>query len=114
MGRPIPRRASPSSPPRRSGCSRSGGPLWETSAWFVPIIAVSCLRGRARIAVVALAPLSMLTYDTLTWLGSDDPGVYTLCWNAAYWLTVSTLVIAGTCASARLVPIVAELDAARD
>src|SRR4051812_5940998 len=59
------------------------GSSWETSAWFVPIIAVSCLRGRARVAVVALAPLSMLTYDTLTWLGIDDPSAYALCWNAA-------------------------------
>jgi len=90
------------------------GGSWETSAWFVPITAISCLRGRARIAVVALAPLSMLTYDTLTWLSTDDPSLYALCWNAAYWLVVSTLVVAGTCASARLVPIVAELDAARD
>jgi two-component system sensor histidine kinase DesK len=90
------------------------GLAWETSAWFVPIIAIPCLRGRTRIAVVALAPLAMLTYDTLTWIGTDDPSAYALCWNAAYWLTVSSLVVAGTCASARLVPIVAELDAARD
>src|SRR5689334_216285 len=66
------------------------GGSWETSAWFVPITAISCLRGRARIAVVALAPLSMLTYDTLTWLSTDDPSLYALCWNAAYWLVVST------------------------
>src|SRR5204863_381595 len=55
------------------------GSPWETSAWFVPITAVPCLRGRARIAVVALAGLSMLTYDTLTWLGTDDPSAYALC-----------------------------------
>jgi signal transduction histidine kinase len=90
------------------------GIVWETSAWFVPILAVSCLRGRTRIAVVALAPLAMLTYDTLTWIGADDPSAYAVCWNAAYWLVVSSLVVAGTCASTRLVPIVAELDAARD
>ncbi len=90
------------------------GLAWETSAWFVPITAIACLRGRARIALVALAPLSMLTYDTLTWLGTDDPSAYALCWNAVYWLTVSSLVVAGTCASARLVPIVAELEDARD
>jgi two-component system sensor histidine kinase DesK len=64
--------------------------------------------------VVALAPLAMLTYDTLTWLGSADPSADALCWNAVSWLTVSSLVVAGTCASAGLVPIVAELDAARD
>jgi signal transduction histidine kinase len=90
------------------------GIAWETSAWFVPIAAVVCLRGRARVAVVVLAPLAMLTYDTLTWLGTGDPTAYALVWNAAYWLTVSSLVVAGVCASARLVPIVAELDAARD
>jgi two-component system sensor histidine kinase DesK len=90
------------------------GLSWETSSWFVPIIAVWCLRGRARIAVVVVAPLAMLTYDTVTWLGTDDPSAYELVWNAAYWLTIFGLVVAGTCASARLVPIVAELDAARD
>ncbi|HEV7750993.1 MAG TPA: histidine kinase [Baekduia sp.] len=90
------------------------GIAWETSLWFVLIAAGACLRGRARIAVVVAAPLAMLTYDTFTWVGSDDPSTYALVWNAAYWLTVSSLVVAGVCASARLVPIVAELDAARD
>jgi signal transduction histidine kinase len=90
------------------------GIAWETSGWFVPIAAVSCLRGRARVAVVVLAPAAMLTYDTLTWVSEADPSAYALVWNAAYWLTVSSLVVAGVCASARLVPIVAELEAARD
>ena len=90
------------------------GIRWETTAWFVPVVAISCLRGRARIAMVALAPIAMLTYDTLTWLGTADPTTYELCWNAAYWTTIFSLVVAGVCSSARLVPIVAELDAARD
>ena len=90
------------------------GIAWETSLWFVVIVAVACLRGRARIAVVVLAPLAMLAYDTGTWLDAADPSTYALAWNAAYFLTVSSLVAAGVIASARLVPIVAELDAARD
>lgn len=90
------------------------GSTWETSSWFVLIAAVACLRGRARIASVAIAPLAMITYDTLTWLGSAHPSTYALVWNAAYWLTISGLVAAGMIASARLVPIVAELDTARD
>ena len=90
------------------------GIAWETSLWFVLIAAVACLRGRARVAVVVIAPLAMLTYDTVTWLGSAHPSTYALVWNAAYWMTVSSLVAAGMIASARLVPIVAELDAARD
>jgi two-component system, NarL family, sensor histidine kinase DesK len=56
----------------------------------------------------------MVAYDTLTWLGAAQPSTYALVWNAAYLLTVSSLVAAGMTASARLVPIVAELDAARD
>ncbi len=90
------------------------GVAWETSLWFVLIAAVACLRGRARIAVVVLAPLAMLAYDTGTWLDGATPSTYALVWNAAYFLTVSGLVAAGMTASARLVPIVAELDAARD
>jgi signal transduction histidine kinase len=90
------------------------GIVWETSAWFVAIAAVTCLRGRPRVAIVLLAPLSMLAYDTVTWVDTDDPSTYALVWNVAYWLTVSSLVVAGVCASARLVRIVAELDAARD
>jgi signal transduction histidine kinase len=90
------------------------GMVWETSSWFVPIIAVACLRGPARIAVVVLAPAAMLTYDTAEWLRIADPTTYAVFWNAAYWVVVSSLVIAGVCASVRLVPIVAELDAARD
>ncbi|HWH94202.1 MAG TPA: histidine kinase [Baekduia sp.] len=90
------------------------GSPWETCAWFVAIAAVLCLRGRARVAVAVLAPAAMVTYDTLTWLDSVDPSTYALCWNVAYWMTVSSLVVAGVCASARLVPIVAELDAARE
>jgi two-component system sensor histidine kinase DesK len=90
------------------------GIAWETSLWFVLIAAVACLRGRARIAVVVTAPLAMLSYDTVTWLESAHPSGYALGWNAAYFLIVSSLVVAGVCASARLVPIVAELDAARD
>jgi signal transduction histidine kinase len=93
---------------------RAFGPAWETAAWFVPITAIWCLRGRARVVVVVLAPAAMLTYDTLTWLHDGDPTTYELVWNAAYWVTVSSLVVAGVCASARLVPIVAELEAARD
>jgi signal transduction histidine kinase len=90
------------------------GISWETSGWFVPITAVACLRGRARIAVVVLAPLAMLAYDMVEWRTFADPTTYALCWNAAYWTVVTTLVVAGMCASVRLVPIVAELDAARD
>lgn len=90
------------------------GMAWETSTWFVAITAVACLRGRARIAIAVLSPLAALTYDTLTWLGQADPTTYAVCWNAAYWLVVTSLVIAGLSASVRLVPIVAELDAARD
>ncbi len=90
------------------------GVAWETSVWVVPITAMACLRGPVRIAVVVLAPAAMLTYDTLWWLSVADPSTYALCWNAAYWVVISTLVIAGVCASVRLVPIVAELDAARD
>ncbi len=90
------------------------GIAWETSLWFVLIAAVACLHGRLRIAVVVVAPLAMLAYDTLTWLGSAHPSTYALVWNAAYFLTVSSLVAAGVIASARLVPIVAELDLARD
>jgi signal transduction histidine kinase len=90
------------------------GIAWETSAWFVPIVAVACLRGRALVAVIVLAPAAMLTYDTVWWLGQADPTPYAVCWNAAYWVVVSTLVVAGVSASVRLVPIVAELDAARD
>jgi two-component system sensor histidine kinase DesK len=58
--------------------------------------------------------VAMVTWDTFTWLDASDPSSYALVWNAAYWLTVSSLVVAGVCASARLVRIVAELDAARD
>ncbi len=90
------------------------GIAWETSAWFVAIVAVSCLRGRPRVGVLVLAPLVMLAYDTVTWIGSADPGAYALGWNAVYWLTIYSLVVAGTCSSARLVPIVAELEIARD
>lgn len=90
------------------------GITWETSAWIVAVVAVSCLRGRARAAIVALAPLAMLAYDTGWWLHTDDPSTYALCWNAVYWMTIFGLVVAGVCASARLVPMVAELDAARD
>ena len=90
------------------------GMAWETAAWFVPIAAISCLHGRARIIVVVVAPLAMATYDTVTWVGTADPSLYAVCWNVMYWLTVSSLVVAGVYASARLVPIVAELDAARD
>ncbi len=90
------------------------GIAWETSLWFVLVAAVACLDGRARVAVVLLAPLAMLSYDTLTWLGSAQPSIYALVWNAAYFLTVSSLVTAGFAASARLVQMVAELDAARD
>lgn len=90
------------------------GIAWETSVWVVPITAMACLRGPVRIAVVVLAPVAMLTYDTLWWLSVADPSTYALCWNAVYWLVVSTLVVAGVWASVRLVPIVAELDAARD
>ncbi len=90
------------------------GIAWETSLWFVLIAAGTCLRGRARIAVVVVAPVAMLTYDTLTWVGSDNPSTYALVWNAVYFLTVSSLVAAGVIASASLVPIVAELDRARN
>jgi signal transduction histidine kinase len=90
------------------------GVAWETSLWFVLIAAVACLRGRSRVAVVILAPLAMLAYDTGTWVDAANPSAYALVWNAAYFLTVSSLVAAGMTASARLVPIVAQLDAARD
>jgi two-component system sensor histidine kinase DesK len=90
------------------------GIQWETSAWLVTVAAVACLRGRVRVAVAALAPLAMLAYDTVTWLDADDPTLYALGWNAVYWVTIFGLVAAGVCASARLVPMVAELDAARD
>jgi signal transduction histidine kinase len=90
------------------------GIAWETSLWFVLIAAVACLRGRARVSVVVLAPVAMLAYDTATWLDAANPSTYALVWNAAYFLTVSSLVAAGVIASARLVPIVSELDAARD
>jgi two-component system sensor histidine kinase DesK len=56
----------------------------------------------------------MASYDTVTWVRTADPSVYALCWNVVYLLTVTSLVIAGVSASARLVPMVAELDAARD
>jgi hypothetical protein len=48
----------------------------------------------------------MVAYDTLTWLGAAQPSTYALVWNAAYLLTVSSLVAASMTASARL----AELD----
>jgi two-component system sensor histidine kinase DesK len=59
-------------------------------------------------------PAALVVYDVTTWLGSASPSAYAVGWDAVYMLTISVLVVAGVCASARLVSIVVDLEAARD
>src|SRR5262249_24953107 len=87
------------------------GVSWETALWLPALAAVLCLRGPAGVAVLVLSSVAMAVYHSAM---SDDPTAYAAVWEVAYSLTISVLVTAGVCASARLVSIVADLDAARD
>ena len=88
------------------------GVAWETAGWLPAIGALLCLRGRAGVAAAVAALVALVTYDALSW--PTEPSTYTLVWSIAYMLTVSVLAIAGVYASASLLSIVVDLDAARD
>jgi signal transduction histidine kinase len=93
------------------GLLSSFGVVWETAAWMPAIAALLCLRGSVGVPAAAVALVGLATYDALSW--PTEPSTYTLVWSIAYMLTVSALAIAGTYASARLLSIVIDLQAAR-
>jgi signal transduction histidine kinase len=94
------------------GLLGSFGGAWETAGWIPAIAALLCLRGPVGVAMAIAALVGLVTYDALSW--PTEPSTYTLVWSIAYMLTVSALAVAGVWASARLLSIVVDLEAARD
>ncbi len=88
------------------------GVEWETAAWMPAIAALLCLPALMGVPVAVTALVGLVTYDALSW--PSPPSTYTLVWSIAYMLTVSVLAVAGVWASARLLSIVVDLEAARD
>jgi len=88
------------------------GVEWETAAWMPAIAALLCLPAPTGVPVAVTGLLGLVTYDALSW--PSPPSTYTLVWSIAYMLTVSALAVAGVWASARLLSIVVDLEAARD
>jgi signal transduction histidine kinase len=87
---------------------------WEPAAWLAGSCVVLLLRGRARAVAAVAAGVALTAVDVaLTIDALPGASMAMLAWNTLYLWALTSLSVVGLYGSARLVGLLAELDATR-